>query len=825
VGTPVFNHEFSLLATGGFEKADSDLDGGDTNDPATAHVDTGKTTTQAVGYVLSDDDPGDAFTLNVKQDARYPTPIFEVLGGRSSNPWEPWYEYKDENDKLVPDESKPAMVPRDKAVISVDPDSPGLPPRTIPPGEEATFTLLLKNDSQSGEAREYHLRSIQTSNPHGAVIKVNGSTLDVPLSFFIEPQGELPVTMTVARGPRRFSYEDLQLMLYPPGEYALWEDGGPGLPPRLSDVVSFDVDFESPCSDIELFRPQPGWTFNQIDQGSPLELILDDFDLSDNRLQHIEVQYRRQGHEHQVPGPWQPLRTVEANNLTQGQSHTINWNLHNEEPDDGVFDLRAFTVCESGRVNSALAPGTVDRRAPQVLGAPQPADGRLSLGETIALNFDELVQCDQLDPANDLALTNLSDNSAVAIASTSCDGRTVFIEPADLDALEGVQLEAHVANLTDLLGNPMDARTWQFWVRRRAFVWDRSPLTADVDLGKGAVIEATLVNGSEQVAPYSLTMPDWLVAAEPDGTLPPGGTQVIHFTVADDLPEGPQSDTVIAQAQNLGTAVLQVDLDVACRPPVWAVDLNEFEHSMNIFAELFINGELARESDGPDRVAAFVGDEIRGVAEVELVANLGHQINLTVYSNELEGEIVRFEVWDTDACFNYPQTDQSFLFADGAVIGTPNSPIVMNALLGGPSPQLADFALTQRLELKQGWNWVSFNLHGEDMSLNRVFSRLFLRPGDLIRGINERNTVGLDLAWGGDGLQAVDARAGYMIKLQDPAVLTVIGKRVDPQTPIPLTPGWNWISYLPQQPLDVNEALAGYRAGVGDLIKSQDEFA
>ncbi|MEO6759625.1 MAG: T9SS type A sorting domain-containing protein, partial [Saprospiraceae bacterium] len=44
-------------------------------------------------------------------------------------------------------------------------------------------------------------------------------------------------------------------------------------------------------------------------------------------------------------------------------------------------------------------------------------------------------------------------------------------------------------------------------------------------------------------------------------------------------------------------------------------------------------------------------------------------------------------------------------------------------------------------------------------------------------------------------------------------------------TPIPLVSGWNWIGYIPNYSLPVNEALSSISAQTGDLIKSQVSFA
>lgn len=44
-----------------------------------------KTTT---GYTLSDDDPGDFFSIDIRHDDVFATPVFELVAGRSSNLWE-----------------------------------------------------------------------------------------------------------------------------------------------------------------------------------------------------------------------------------------------------------------------------------------------------------------------------------------------------------------------------------------------------------------------------------------------------------------------------------------------------------------------------------------------------------------------------------------------------------------------------------------------------------------------------------------------------------------------------------------------------------------
>jgi hypothetical protein len=228
------------------------------NFSATKSTSAESTQSKAFGYTLSDDDEGDFFSVDILNDEVYGTPVFQVKAGTSSSPWEPWYDAK----------GKPSTQPRDGPVLNVSP-----PVQTVDsPDGVAHFTLALGNDSQSEETREYHLSAIQTSNPHGARLSVNGANLNQPLSFTIDPGQTQEVTLSVARGPNHFKYDNLALMLSPPNDS------------QLAETVNVFVAFEAPCSDITLFGIEPGWQYTIADAATPFELALKDFDLAKKRF-------------------------------------------------------------------------------------------------------------------------------------------------------------------------------------------------------------------------------------------------------------------------------------------------------------------------------------------------------------------------------------------------------------------------------------------------------------------------------------------------------------------------------------------------------------
>jgi hypothetical protein len=81
------------------------------------------------------------------------------------------------------------------------------------------------------------------------------------------------------------------------------------------------------------------------------------------------------------------------------------------------------------------------------------------------------------------------------------------------------------------------------------------------------------------------------------------------------------------------------------------------------------------------------------------------------------------------------------------------------------------------------------------------------------------------MGWFG-GLQTLNNKSMYLLRLAKPATLEVIGYPVNVETTsIPVSSGWNWISYLPQSSMEVNRALGSLPAQTGDLIKGQVGFA
>ncbi len=134
------------------------------------------------------------------------------------------------------------------------------------------------------------------------------------------------------------------------------------------------------------------------------------------------------------------------------------------------------------------------------------------------------------------------------------------------------------------------------------------------------------------------------------------------------------------------------------------------------------------------------------------------------------------------------------------------------------------------IQLDKGWNWVSFNM--ENAALSNVDAAL--KSGKWTSADEIKNAYYFDsysknnMQWMGTLSQHGGLNNKEMYKLYSSREQNVAlsGDAVNPEnTSIAVRPNWNYISYLPLTDLSVEEALSGYEAKVGDVIKSQDEFA
>ncbi|MEY3368150.1 MAG: hypothetical protein RI973_1305, partial [Bacteroidota bacterium] len=438
------------------------------------------TSSRTVGYSLADDDIGDNFTVNVKRDRAYGTPVFELVSGQTQCPHEP---------NTQPREGVDLAADKQVAV-------------NVPMNDVAVFKLTLGNTSQSEEPKSYTLQALQESNPNGASILFNGeSSLGVGV-----PYGEsVEVTMTVARGPQAFEYQDLAVGFASDCESERADALGIDVPAGFNEELAFDVYFLEPCSPVNVSFPLEGWVVTPA-SGNILNISLAEYDKADPDLELIRVQYRRTVGD----GAWINIAEIAAADL--GAVFTIvPWNHQGLQ--DGLYEIRAITQCYSGALNpgiSHIIKGRIERTPPETFGTPEPADGVLSIGDEISITFTEPIRCDLLIQAdffsnNNVGLYNTRNGELVDALVTCNENKIVIVPNVPNKFIENEILRVEVDSVKDMAGNKFGHEDWEFFVDRNVLRWLGGSISSVIYEEESLTLSREIQNIGGGVTAYAIT--------------------------------------------------------------------------------------------------------------------------------------------------------------------------------------------------------------------------------------------------------------------------------------------------------------------------------
>lgn len=377
---------------------------------------------QTSGFELKDDDPGDFFSVDIKKDPVYGTPVFGLVSGRSSCPWEIGTQPR-ETLQLQADSYNQSDVPADNAAI---------------------FQLSLGNISQSDEVQTYLLRFLQATNPEGAVVKIGGSSAQAPIPYTIGPGQAAKATVSIEKGPRAENYQGLQFVL----------SSGCN-DESIADTVSLNVSFKSAYPTLVLEEPNENWLVNQSNNNE-LVLWFRNYDL--NRLKKVQLQYSAKNR-----FDWTTAQEWQPGNISNSPSGmAVKWNL-NTIP-DGAYDIRMRADYGDADTYTEMLTGLVDRKAPQVFGQPSPTDNELNTGDLIAIDFDEPINCLDFEQ-NQVVLKNKNSGEVIP-TQTGCADKRLIIKPLwNPEDYKGETFVVELFSVTDLSENTTaEVITWEFQV-------------------------------------------------------------------------------------------------------------------------------------------------------------------------------------------------------------------------------------------------------------------------------------------------------------------------------------------------------------------------
>jgi hypothetical protein len=458
----------------------------------------------------------------------------------------------------------------------------------------------------------------------------------------------------------------------------------------------------------------------------------------------------------------------------------------------------------------------------------QTFSGIKSLTETVADQWSNPFGANGGKAKGDTILTNNSPNIKDARPVTNVDftwavnSDEIIITPsAAISAqIEKAVIEVTVGGVEDKFGNTLlSPVTWTAFADRNPVKWDNDNLDFSKKLFDKQTFTVKVVNKGGTQQNYSIkNLPAWLTAQPQSGSLAPQSTATITFTVNEGLNTGYFNEDIFLAGDFGYNEKLQLTLRVFTPEPAWSVDASKFQYSMNVIGQLRINEVIS--TDFYDRVAVFVNGECRGVTNLKYISQFDqYQAYLDVYSNVESGEALEFRVWDASKGTEYRDvTPNSYTFLSNSLKGSPSTPEIISA--GASALQIVN--------LEAGWNWKSFNVKSDQLANpTNLLKGLNTVTGDIIKGQTSVDVFAPGAGWSGTITSTGGFKNGqlYLMKVSNVGNFEVKGTLLEPTFPIPLKTGWNWIGFVPQFNVSVNEALASWQASNGDIVKGKRAFA
>lgn len=806
------------------------------------------TETTTYSYTLADDDLGDNFTVDIyksnfnkdprKEDAMSVSMRFVTKNGESMCPHEV---------KTAPREGVALQIDRNNAI-------------NVPANTDAVFTVTMGNIGQavnSGDQMTYKLGVVTGTNPKGAIIKVDGQNLLQPVSYVLNQGEAITATVTVEKGPVDFNYSDIKLAFYSECETGVPnQNSKEDIDSTFYQEVALNVSFIEPCSPVDISFPLQGFVVTPAAENN-LSVTLNEYNKGDDDLKLIRLQYRPIGGD----GSW--ININETLKADLGDVFTIKqWNTSLLK--DGPYEIRAVAEC----FNPTLAPGIstvvkgeVARTPPVVFGVPEPGDGTWDPGDEISITFNETIDCNKVVQADILANNTIglydATTNALVDATITCVGNKIIITPninpvffenrafrvvvsgKDYDDAMLAQNPNHqAAAIRDKAGN-MIAKTikWEFAVNQNNLEWIGTDVIETNEVLKPFSVKRQVRNRGGSIASFRMeNVPSWLTVTPSTGTLNPGQTADVTLTFQEDLLIGDYAATFNLVGSK-GKEPLNIDYRVRCPQPNYVVDNpSQFESSMNIVTRLSIFDKFS--VDPSDVIVAKIDGQVRGVGKVSYYRNIPAAdatidgltgkpkdesnrwlVFMTVFGDEADNDKpIEFRVWDGDKCNEYVEVINRINFQTGALVGSPIEPDTIKVIN----------VVKKCIPLNKGWNWVSFNLNlPEGNTVSNVLASLKLKSGTLIKSEDfSAKYYGSPINdWKGS-LIDITPQKRYMINVAEKDTICMKGSPyLTEEFPITISPGWNWVGYVPSTGMTVTQAFRGLTPLNGDIIKSQTLFA
>jgi len=403
------------------------------------------------GFTLASEGTDDYFSVDVgvAKDSAF---VFRTKGGSSGCPYAGVTETKYHLPGTVFDQP---TLRNEVPVITVD--NPVA--NNVPTSRKASYTLYLKNESESKLPEIYVLNYVNNDSIKGATIAVDGLSIANGRAIPIQYGEIIQKVITIERGPAAMDYNDIMILWHSACQY-----DPTGYRENIADTVLLSAHFIPSCSDINIKFPKDKWVVNTESPATEgkryLPIIIDQFDVNNSLFDHIDLQYKPS-----ATSTWITAMKFYADstkfNQAEGEKRfisnpaAINYNLVMDDAvyNDQRYDVQAVSYCSLGPGNyvtteSNLVSGIKDTYNPRLFGSPQPANGILTVNDDVRLNFNEIVAAGLLTPAN-FQVTGIRNGAQTGHSvSVNLDGSSNYLATEFEKSFTGKNITAEMWILT-----------------------------------------------------------------------------------------------------------------------------------------------------------------------------------------------------------------------------------------------------------------------------------------------------------------------------------------------------------------------------------------
>ncbi|MFA9388436.1 MAG: LamG-like jellyroll fold domain-containing protein [Prolixibacteraceae bacterium] len=816
-----------------------------------------KNSSKSISYHLADANQGDYYSVNVDKCIAGHGPVFTTLGGQSSCPYEPGYKIQYEEflpvdrmnyfkDEYISDNETKVLVSnmfnefKNEYSLAEDPLKIEDPVITcakteitdVRPDDAAVFDITVGNRTNNASDIMLVLRVEPSSNPYGAIVEVDGQTINNGMSIMLQGGKSMLKKVKIYKGVDEVDdYENIKLLLHTECAYDPTDDVE-----DASDEILLTARFTSTNSPIQLLKPSENWVVNKYNNGM-LNFKVSGYDLRNVYFDKFVLQFKKSTQsdlEYQTIVTFfnndKPLETWEgatvyneyssAKELINSQSSVVyDWDV--ADIPDGTYVLRAMTFGTKGTEEitqaSEVLSGIIDTKSPSLYGTPQPADGILSVGENISIQFSEAINEGMLTGLN-FAILN-SNSIEIPYNYIVHTDKIILIPDIDAIQIEKTVLTIRVKEVEDLRGNKMISPVeWSVYVHQNPLSWMEDLVELEKWANDELQFNVKIQNAGGTFENYTIeNLPAWLVATPQTGIIDPTQQQTIQFSISPGLNVGVYNEEI-----NLHTGLgfdekLNLSLRVKGNEPDWKVTPSAFGSSMSFVSQLSIGGQLS--TDIYDKIYVFAGNECRGLANVQYYQSTGeYLVMLDVYGN-VNGEALNYRIYDASTGMIFTSVTPNFSFMAEMVYGDFIEPVLFEC-----------GSITQNsIDVNMGWTWLSFNATLDQYaSISELMSEVTAISGDRI--IDDTNSEfkrfeDEEIGWQGS-VNVPETGRLYRFYIQNGGTLEYDGSAINPEDyRLSINKGWNRIGYMPSINIEMNEALSAYPASVNDVIKGQLGFA